>query len=454
MSFVPWYILVLIILILLDYSLGRALEKQIGSRRRLLLLTSIIGNLGILFVFKYFNFFNENISVLADFVGWNYSIESLKLILPIGLSFHVFQSLSYVIEVYRGKYPAEKHIGIYALYVLFFPQLVAGPIERPQQLLPQLHQGKSFDYERVMDGLTTMLWGFFKKLVIADQLAVMVDQVFGNVYQAPPAAIVLAVFMFAYQLYCDFSGYSDIAIGSAKVLGFDLMQNFNRPYAAKTISDFWRRWHISLSNWLRDYLYFPLAVSWRSYGKIGSHLALFITFVLIGLWHGAAWTFIGLGAIHGIYLVFADVTKSMREKISKKTGLSSLPRVRAFVQIIITFILVSISWIFFRAQNLPDVWHIVINLGPGIMSLFHVEYVLHSVVTREVLGTTFSFFLLRILAIIFMEIVEYVSRNADSMRSMLLCLPFSARVSAYYVIIIWIFLLGYFDTKSFIYFQF
>jgi len=202
MAFVPWYILILLFLIVADYSFGRIIEKEEGKRRKMFLIASIICNLGTLFLFKYFNFFNDNIAELAQFIGWNYSIESLKLALPIGLSFHVFQSLSYVIEVYRGKQVAEKHLGIYALYVLFFPQLVAGPIERPQQLLPQLHLKHAFDYERVMSGLTLMLWGFFKKLVIADQLAVIVDHVYGNLPQASEAAIVIAVILFAFQLYC------------------------------------------------------------------------------------------------------------------------------------------------------------------------------------------------------------------------------------------------------------
>ena len=454
MSFVPWYILILIFLVIIDYSLGRAMEHQVGVRRKLLLIVSIVGNLGILFVFKYFNFFNANITALAHAIGWNYSIESLRFLLPIGLSFHVFQSLAYVIEVYRGKYPAEKHLGMYALYVLFFPQLVAGPIERPANLLPQLHLGHTFNYERMMNGLTLMLWGFFKKLVIADQLALVVDQVYGNLYGVNSTAIVIAVILFSYQLYCDFSGYSDIAIGAARVLGFELSINFNRPYAARSIAEFWRRWHISLSNWLRDYLFFPLAVKWREWGKGGSYAATIVTFVLIGLWHGANWTFVGLGAVHGIYLVIGLVSKSWREKFAAQIGLTGYPWVRAFLQIFLTFILVSLSWVFFRAQHLRDVWYVMGNIIPGVTGFFDFGFMRDHVFTREVLGTSFSFFALRIIAIAFMEVVEFFTRNAPSLRSAILCWPFSARVTVYYVVLLWIFLLGYFDTKSFIYFQF
>ncbi|MDO8521035.1 MAG: MBOAT family O-acyltransferase [bacterium] len=454
MAFVPWYILILLFLILLDYSLGRAMERKEGARRKLLLIASIVGNLGILFVFKYFNFFNANIAILADAIDWNYSIESLKLILPIGLSFHVFQSLSYVIEVYRKNFKAERHIGVYALYVLFFPQLVAGPIERPQRLLPQLHLEHSFDRERVMDGLTLMLWGFFKKLVIADQLAIVVNQVYGNLYEMSPLVIVIAVILFMYQLYCDFSGYSDIAVGSARVLGFELMRNFERPFSSVTIAEFWRRWHISLSSWLRDYLFFPLAVHWRRWGRTGSYTATIVTFVLIGFWHGAAWTFVGLGLMHGLYLVFGQMTKEKREGVATLIGFVRYPKIRRMWQIVVTFTLVTVSCVFFRARSLEDVWYIFSILPSGLLQFGDWSYVTSQLFTPAVLGITLPFFTLRMLAIVFMEVVEWYTRTPSSLRVRLLALPFGARLSLYYVVLIWIFLLGSFGSQSFIYFQF
>lgn len=452
MSFVPWYILILLFLITVDYSAGRLIEQVPSNRRKLCLIVSIIANLGVLFVFKYFNFFNENIAALAEWIDWNYSIESLKLILPIGLSFHVFQSLSYVIEVYRKNFKAERHIGVYALYVLFFPQLVAGPIERPQNLLPQLHLGHFFNYERIMDGLTLMLWGFFKKLVIADQVAIIVDHVYGNLYSMPPAALVIAMIFFSYQIYCDFSGYTDIARGAARVLGFNLMLNFNRPYASRSIAEFWRRWHISLSSWIRDYVYIPLGGNRVS--KLRHAENLIFTFLLCGLWHGANWTFIVWGALHGVYLVFGALTRSLRMRFVAFLGMAKIPCVLHLFQVLITFVLVSLGWVFFRAATIHDAWSIIERLPEGFLQLLDMKFMYEEVLVASLLGTGAMFILLRIAAIAFMEIVEYITRDASSLRSTLMGWPFSARVTAYYVFILWIFLLGYFDTKSFIYFQF
>ena len=454
MSFVPKYILVLLFLIVVDFCLGILIEKREGHSRKVMLIISIICNLGALFVFKYFNFFNANVSMLAHAIGWNYSIGSLQLILPLGLSFHVFQSLSYVIEVYRKKYLAERHLGIYALYVLFFPQLVAGPIERPQQLLPQLHTEQKFNYELMMDGLTLMLWGFFKKMVIADQLAIIVDQVYGNLFTAPPAAIVIALPLFAYQLYCDFSGYSDIAVGAARVFGFELVINFNRPYASRSIAEFWRRWHISLSSWLRDYLFNPIALGFGRATRGKLYFATFITFVLIGLWHGANWTFVSMGALFGMYIVVGQMTNTMREHIVTTVGLNRFPCFHAVLQVLFTFSLVSLTWVFFRAPNMHDAFYVITQVPQGIIQLFDVTSMQNSVLTISTLGITLPFLLLRLVAIIFMEQTERFAGSSSTLRIMLLRWPFSVRVGAYYGLVTWIFLLGYFGARSFIYFQF
>lgn len=455
MAFVPWYILILLFLIVTDYCLGLAIQKTQNKRRRLwILIGSIVANLGTLFVFKYFNFFNENISLLAHAIGWNYSVGSLALILPIGLSFHVFQSLSYVIEVYRGNYPAERHLGIYALYVLFFPQLVAGPIERPQHLLPQLHGEKSFDAGRVMDGLTLMLWGFFKKLAVADQLAVVVDRVYGNVHSMPPAAILIAVVLFAFQLYCDFSGYSDIAVGAGRVLGFELMSNFNRPYSSTSIAEFWRRWHISLSNWLRDYLYMPLALSSRASSVAKVYVALFVTFTLIGLWHGAQWTFVMLGVTHGIYLIIGRASLAWRTKMLAFLGLTQYPRFLKMWRIVVVFGLVSVSWVFFRAPTLADAWHIIASLPAGLAQLFELAYMKHEILTEAVLGIPLVFVLVRVIAIYVTVKVERWAEVGLSLRDRFLSLPSAVRIIAYYGIVLWILFLGNVEAKTFIYFQF
>ena len=249
MAFIPVYILILVAVIIIDFFAGIEIEKSVGKKKRFFLLLSIFSNIGILFVFKYFNFFHANFDALAHLLHWNYSLPTLSLLLPIGLSFHTFQSLSYIIEVYRGNQKAEKHFGIYALYVMFFPQLVAGPIERPQNLLPQFHNPKEFNASRAVSGLRLMLFGFFKKIVIADNAAILVNFVYARSHESAGWPLILATFFFAWQIYGDFSGYSDVARGAARVFGFELMKNFDRPYFSKSISEFWRRWHISLCTW-------------------------------------------------------------------------------------------------------------------------------------------------------------------------------------------------------------
>ncbi len=298
-AFIPAYIFVLFGLIAVDYTAGRLLGKATGAYRKCILLASVISTCAVLLVFKYFNFANENIAALSSFLHWNYSIAALSLALPLGLSFHTFQSLSYVIEVYRGKFKPERHFGIYALYVMFYPQLVAGPIERPQHLLPQFYENHVFDYERVKTGLIRMAWGFFKKMAIADNLAIIVNPIFANPSQYGSISLIIASICFTLQIYFDFSGYCDIALGAAQVMGFTLMENFNRPFAAKSIAEFWRRWHISLSSWFRDYFYYPLVLSQKKVTPAKIYATTLFTFLVTGFWHGANWTFGIFGLLHG-----------------------------------------------------------------------------------------------------------------------------------------------------------
>src|ERR1051325_9978178 len=299
MAFIPAYILILFLTIAIDYVAGIWIEKSPSSTRKLWLIASIISTCAVLFVFKYFDFFTGNLVGLAGLFGWHLSKPALHLILPIGLSFHTFQSLSYVIEVYRGKQKAETNFITYATYVMFFPQLVAGPIERPQNLLHQFYEPHEFDHARITSGLKRMAWGFFKKLVVADRLALYVNDVFARPRECNGLQLTIAAIFFAYQIYCDFSGYSDIAIGAARVLGFRLMENFRNPYWAVTINDFWHRWHISLSTWFRDYLFTPMGGAWVKRRRLLTNLL--ITFTISGLWHGANWTYVIWGAINGVY---------------------------------------------------------------------------------------------------------------------------------------------------------
>lgn len=450
MAFIPVYILILALTIVIDYGAGILIERSEGVRRKQYLIVSIISTCLVLFIFKYFNFFNANFAAIANFLHWNYPIEALRIILPIGLSFHTFQSLSYVIEVYRGHQKAEYHFGVYALYVMFYPQLVAGPIERPQNLLHQFYEKHSFDYKRITDGLKIMAWGLFKKVVIADRLSILVNQVYNepNTYSGP--YLLIATIFFAFQIYCDFSGYSDIAIGSAQVMGFKLMDNFNRPYFSKSISEFWKRWHISLSTWFKDYLYISLGGNkvsnrWRWFFN------LFITFAISGLWHGANWTYVFWGALNGFYLIFAIWTQDLRNKIYGKLYISSNQTVFKYYKVIITFSLVCFSWIFFRAKNISDAFHIIINMFKGwgsfTASIFTKDFLIHNAFfgSRE--------FILSVILIIFMEFIHLIQRHG-SIRHMLNDKPVWFRWAIYYSIIMGILFFGVFGQNQFIYFQF
>jgi len=363
MAFIPQYILILLVTITVDYFAGIGLETVQGHRKRWLLIASILANIGMLAFFKYFNFANENLAALANFIGWNYPIENLEIILPIGLSFHTFQSLSYTIEVYRGNQKAERHFGYLALYVLFYPQLVAGPIERPQNILHQLHEEHRFEYQRVADGLKWMAWGMFKKVVIADRMALFVNPIYDYPigYQGP--ALALATIAFAIQIYCDFSGYSDIAFGSAQVMGLRLMKNFQHPYFAKSISEFWRRWHISLSTWFRDYVYIPLGGNRAGIPRMVVNLL--ITFLISGLWHGANWTFVIWGALHGMYVVLSGLMEPLWNRLRNAAFAKQFSTVLDGVALLTTFVLVCFAWIFFRAWNVSDALYIVTHLFSG-----------------------------------------------------------------------------------------
>ena len=354
------YILLIIISTLIDYicsnKMSRIKEKV---KRKKWLLISIFSNIGILFGFKYFNFFSENIQTLFNNYNLFYEMPLFNVLLPVGISFYTFQTLSYTIDVYNNKTPAQKHLGVFAVYVSFFPQLVAGPIERSNHLLPQFFREHDFSYIRVKAGLQKMLWGFFKKIVIADNLAILVDGVYNNVDNYSGLTLIVATIFFTFQIYCDFSGYSDIAIGTAKVMGFELRENFKRPYFSKSIREFWQRWHITLSTWFRDYVYIPLGgnrtIKWRWYYNI------FITFLVSGLWHGANWTFVIWGALHGTYLIIALALTNPKKQFSSLIQKKS-KSFNKLLDVTITFILVAFAWIFFRANNLDDAIYIISNL--------------------------------------------------------------------------------------------
>ncbi|WP_235985750.1 MBOAT family O-acyltransferase [Mucilaginibacter segetis] len=345
MYFKPAYILIIFFTIIVDYCAGILIQNSTGATRKLYLILSLVTNIGVLAFYKYFNFLVGNLNFLASAVHAP-QIPLLNIILPLGLSFHTFQAMSYTIEVYRGNQKCEKHLGIYSLYVMFYPQMVAGPIERPQHILPQLHRVNKFISKNLVTGLFLMAIGLFKKVVIADRLGLFVDPVFANPHSHTAFDLLLATYFFAFQIYCDFSGYSDMAIGAALVLGIHLMQNFNMPYLSKNIAEFWKRWHISLSTWFRDYLYIPLGGNRVSFSI--TCLNLLIVFAISGLWHGASWKYLAWGGIHGCLIVGYHLLKKFRLTIKGLTYFNWL----------ITFNMVCLAWIFFRADNVMDGWYI------------------------------------------------------------------------------------------------
>lgn len=447
MAFVPVYILILGFTILIDYIAGIGLEHTKGSRRKWLLIASLVANIGVLAVFKYYNFINNSFSDVLNLWGEQNPFPMLSILLPIGLSFHTFQAMSYTIEVYRGNQRAERSLLIYSLYVMFYPQLVAGPIERPQNLLHQFHEKHEFDYQRIVDGLKLMAWGLFKKVVIADRLAPLPEAVFNDVHQYHGLGLVIPLVAFAIQIFCDFSGYSDIAIGAARVMGFKLMTNFDRPYHARSLAEFWRRWHISLSSWFKDYLYIPLGGSRISVPRW--YLNLGIVFMISGLWHGPNWTFVVWGLLHAFYLVFGLLTQHPRDILRKVSGLSARPTLASAVQMSWTFFLVTIAWIFFRAKTLSDAFyvlsHLTQGLGQDILNLIR-----HGNLN---LGFGRNELLIALAAVIVMEWVHW-AQYRGSVTRWISQKPAYIRWPLYYAAILAIVFLGVHGDRQFIYFQF
>lgn len=438
-AFIPAYLLILFFTIAIDYWAGIAIENAAESKRKLFLIVSIISNAGILGFFKYYNFFAGNLNTIF------HDIPLLKIILPIGLSFHTFQAMSYTIEVYRRNQKAERHFGIYALYVMFYPQLVAGPIERPQNMLHQFYEKYDFEYERVVSGLRLMLWGLFKKVVIADRLGVVVDTIYNKPHSFNSFGLILGTFFFTFQIFCDFSGYSDIAIGAARVMGFKLMTNFDKPYQSKSIAEFWKRWHISLSTWFRDYLYISLGGKRVSIPRW--YFNLFIVFLISGLWHGANWTFVIWGALNGFYLVFALITKDVRARLSTRLGLDRIP----WIERITTFLLVAFAWIFFRANNAQDAFYICTHIFTGLPSVVSSLIHRHSVFEfygLEIWELIFSFILIGLLVSVHsfqnrMNVTNWFNKKTVYFRF------------AFYVgVVSSLIFLGPVAEKAFIYFQF
>jgi alginate O-acetyltransferase complex protein AlgI len=430
MAFVPVYIVILAGTIVTDYFAGILIENAAPSKRKLFLLISLVANIGVLAVFKYYNFFIENINLVAG----SFQLPYLKMLLPIGLSFHTFQAMSYTIEVYRGNQKAERHFGIYALYVMFYPQLVAGPIERPQNILHQFYEKKQFNQNDFFIGFKMMLWGMFKKVVIADRLAIFVNQLYDNPGNFSGSMHFVGAVFFAVQIYCDFSGYSSIAIGAARTMGFKLMTNFKNPYQSVTVSEFWTRWHISLSSWFKDYLFYPIAVAKRNWGIWAVVLATLITFIVSGLWHGAGWNFIFWGFLTGLFIVFETLLNVKSVKIRKDP-------IKKVIGIVYVFLVFAFTEIFFRAKNISEGFYVVKKIFLGRWSIPE----------GTVIFTNFSL-ILSVALIVFLFYAEatFAEKIIESKLEEKKKGNFIFGVAVLSMIL----LLGVFQKLSFIYFQF
>jgi len=444
------YLSLIVFSTLVDYIVARLMKRHTGraALRKVFLGISLVTNLGVLFTFKYFNFFSSSLERVSGI-----PLLHLSFLLPVGISFYTFQSMAYSIDVYRGKIEPEQSFARFATFIAFFPQLVAGPIERAQNMLPQFRHLRDFNYENAVTGLRRMLWGAFKKVVIAGLLSIYVDNVYGNSTSYSGAPLILATVFFAFQIYCDFSGYSDIAIGAARILGFDLIENFRQPYFSRSIREFWRRWHISLSTWFKDYLYIPLGGNRN--GKARQSLNLFIVFVVSGLWHGANYTFAIWGFIHGIIIVL-EVLFPLQPEKRFPTLSQNLQYVMNIFRTGATFSVVCFAWIFFRANSWRDALYISTHLFSAspdtISNVFSPILTGNSVLSSQSPVLMLSLFFIMICLLLLMDWQHYTagSQELEFHKNPVL------RWGVYYLQVITILLVGIIARTSaeFIYFQF
>lgn len=482
-SWMPKYLVLILGTIFITYLTSILIDKYPKNKKRFLIFGIII-NLVVLFVFKYYNFFLDNLNQLFDTLNINWHFNNrFNFMLPVGISFYTFQSIGYCIDVYRGDTSCEKNFITYASFVTFFPQLVAGPIERSGNLIKQFYYPHQFDYANGVEGLRYILSGMFRKVVIADMCAIIVNAVYNNVHEYNGLILIVATFLFAIQIYCDFSGYSMIAIGSGKLLGFDLMENFKSPYLSTSIKEFWARWHISLSSWFKDYIYIPLGGSRK--GFVRKLINLVIIFLISGLWHGAAWTFVIWGLIHAFYRVIEDIYGMYYKKMNatRKIELEELKKdknVLRYIEInsskinrynflskmingIVVFVLINISWIFFRANSIYDAFYIIRNLFIGNFNIMNVYEQINLIIQNSLLDKyIFSkfFIIVTFLSIVYLFVEDYIMKKNSCNIS-----DFYNKLSRYryliysiqviVIIVMWLILVAtYGQTGQFIYFQF
>lgn len=430
-----------------DSELAESAKKR---KMNLCVGTSFFLNLSILFVFKYFYFALENINRVLSHLNLTVIEPSFDIILPVGISFYTFQALSYTMDVYRGEIRAERNFLRYALFVSFFPQLVAGPIERSKNLLKQLHTTHRFDYQKCCDGIYLMIWGYFLKLVLADRISIVVDTVYGNYTQYGGIYLIVATVLFAFQIYCDFAGYSTIAMGAAKIMGFTLMDNFDAPYLSQNVAEFWRRWHISLSSWFKDYLYIPLGGNRK--GKARKYLNLFIVFTVSGLWHGADWSYVIWGSLNAIFQIVGSLLSGVKRKLANFFHLQTDSISAKCFKALFTFVLIDFAWIFFRASDVHQAFEIIKS-----MLTVHNPWILfdNSLYTLGISQKSFYVIIFGILLLMLSDLFKY---KKICVRELIQAQDFWFRclvivVSVWFIITVGIWGTGY-NEAGFIYFQF
>jgi D-alanyl-lipoteichoic acid acyltransferase DltB (MBOAT superfamily) len=447
MFFVPLYIVILFGTIVIDYYAGILIENAPEGKKRRWLIMSLAANIGVLAVFKYYNFFIDNIQQVINWMGFTVQLPLLRILLPIGLSFHTFQAMSYTLEVYYENQKAERNFGIYALYVMFYPQLVAGPVERPQNVLYQFYEKHALRYNDVAEGLRLMMWGMIKKVVIADRLGLVTTRIFDDAASQSGINVVIGYVYFTFQIYCDFSGYSDIALGTARVMGFNLMKNFNFPFRAKSVSDFYKRWHMSLSTWFSDYLHTPLTYSFRRIGLRGVALASVITFFLSGLWHGAAWQFILWGVMMGLAIAFEVLTHKQRKAFFALFP----PTFGNLLAKFITFSYISFWSLFFRANSVADAFMMMRKVG-NIPAEIATIVRTHKFAFLN-LPNVYDYLVPGLAVICLLEGCNWLTTRYD-MPKTFASRPSWLRWSAYYAGILLLMFCGVYEKHQFIYFQF
>lgn len=495
----PRYAILISVTTVVVYGTALAMKGRTAGVRKLLVALSAFLNLGILFIFKYYNFFSSTLHSIFSNFGLNYQVPTLSLLMPIGISFYTFMALSYTIDVYRGTREPERNLGLFALYLSFFPILLSGPIERSTTLLPQFDKEIKFDYNNFTDGLKLFAWGYFQKLVIADRLSIYVNQIFATPQAFHGLPVLLALYLFTFQVFCDFSGYTDMAIGAGQMLGYRLIPNFRRPHFAQSLAELWRRWHMSLISWFRDYLYIPLGGNrvpqWRSY------INMLIIFTLSGLWHGAQWTFVIWGSLNGVFLVLSRMTQEWRDWIHRKVmeGLARVPAagyfasgallaaaafmvgrigmpggigtrvlcgaaalmalvlgafktrgaafdrfikgVRVFWMRFVTVTLLMIGGVFFGSKTLSDAWYIMTHsFGTNFKDLLLNQHPFQ--------------FAMTILVVIVLIVIQYIQETRGSLRELVRARPAWFRWSLYFLLCCGILMLGYRGSTQFIYFRF